>query len=383
MGRFLRRAERTAAAGSGTVAKGGLVVNHSLRDDGYRRSHEGASHLEIARRLAALIGFDHAGWHDPAAHSSSPIYLVSSDTLAADLARALNIQDVHDLFGGVVPYDFVGTKVITHPLLAPTARAAAGWSHAFAEWVAEAVLCGFSVFSLEDARLAGARLLEHGPVRLKSVRGIGGRGQVVVADAPALEAALGAMDMAEIHEVGLVLEEHLEEVLTLSVGQVQVGELVASYHGTQRLTGDRTGAEVYGGSTLQVVRGSFEQLLATDLAENVRRAVEQARAYDLAAHVLFPGFFSSRRNYDVAQGRNAQGAWRSGVLEQSWRIGGASGAEIAALEAFHADPALTSVQASTFEFYGKSDPPPGDAIYFNGIDEGVGQILKYTLIGTT
>lgn len=375
MGRFLRG----TGQGTGVPTRPGLVVNHSLRDDGYRRSHEGAAHLEIARRLAALQGFDHAGWLDPAAQRMARTYLVSNDTLPADLAGALHVREVDDLFGGVVPYPFVATKVITHPLVTPDAQAPQGWRHAFAARVAEAVLCGFSVFSLTDARAAGAQLLGHGPVRLKAARGIGGRGQTVVADASALHAALDAMDPAEVNAFGLVLEENLTDVVTLSVGQVQVGGLLASYHGTQRRTTDHTGEEVYGGSMLQVERGGFAQLLPTNLPKNVRRAIEQAHRYDLAVHALFPGFFSSRRNYDVAQGRNAQGAWRSGVLEQSWRVGGASGAELAALEAFQADPSLLMVRASTFELYGRTEAPPNATVYFNGIDDGVGQILKYTV----
>ena len=57
----------------------------------------------------------------------------------------------------------------------------------------------------------------------------------------------------------------------------------------------------------------------------------------------------------------------------------ASGAEIAALEAFQADPSLSMVRASTFEFYGRTEAPPNATVYFNGIDDGVGQILKYTV----
>ena len=101
---------------------------------------------------------------------------------------------------------------------------------------------------------------------------------------------------------------------------------------------------------------TLPELLANNCAivpENIRTAVGQARVYDAATSV-FPGLFASRRNYDVAQGANARGQWRSGVLEQSWRVGGATGAEIAALEAFRADPGLQVVHTSTVEVYGES-----------------------------
>jgi len=66
------------------------------------------------------------------------------------------------------------------------------------------------------------------------------------------------------------------------------------------------------------------------------------------------------------------------VLEQSWRIGGASGAEVAALEALQADPDLEVVRACTVERYGAGVPVPDDAtLYFCGIDEQLGMITKY------
>ena len=69
------------------------------------------------------------------------------------------------------------------------------------------------------------------------------------------------------------------------------------------------------------------------------------------------------------------------IVEQSWRMGGASGAEIAALEAFRADPDLRSVHASTVEVYGDgAEPPAGAMVYFRGIDDKVGAILKYALV---
>jgi len=103
--------------------------------------------------------------------------------------------------------------------------------------------------------------------------------------------------------------------------------------------------------------------------------------YDAVATECFPGLFASRRNYDVARGRDPAGRWRSGVLEQSWRAGGASGAEIAALEAFRADPGLRAVRASSVETYGESEaPPPHATVYFRGVDESAGPMTKYATV---
>jgi hypothetical protein len=345
-------------------------------------SHEDITRTEIARKLAALKGYDFVGEYDPSARHSGSVYFVPSDTLVGvKLARRLGIHSEQDLFGGVVPYPFVAAKTITHLLVDRAARAADGWSPAFCQQVQDAVLPGFSAFDLADARRAGAQLLERGRVRVKRSRGVGGRGQAVVAELAELEAALAALDAAELSQYGVVLEEHLADVKTYSVGQVRVAGLSATYYGTQCLTTNNRGVDVYGGSSLVVVRGDFDALLRLDLTSEVRLAIAQARVYDAAAFEHFPGFFASRRNYDVAQGLDAHGRSRSGVLEQSWRIGGASSAEIAALEAFRDDAQLLTVRASCKEIYDASvAPPPQAIVYFRGVDETVGPITKYTLL---
>jgi hypothetical protein len=355
---------------------------YSAGGHGFAHSHERATRAGIAERLAALKGFDFAGEYDPAARYPGPVYLVPSDTLIGlKAAAALGVRGEHDLFGGVVPHAFIATKAITHPLVRPEAQAPPGWSPGFGRRVSDAVLAGFTAFTPRDARRAGSRLLERGPVRLKPVRATGGRGQIVVADAAGLETALGAMDPVELSGHGLVLEEDLIDVTTYSVGQVRVAELVATYWGMQRLTPDNHGAKVYGGSELFVARGGFEALSGLDPPGEAGLAVAQAQVYDAAAAEHFPGLFASRRNYDIAQGLDAEGRRRSGVLEQSWRIGGASGAEVAALEAFRAEPTLRAVRAITVEVYGGgAEPPPQATVYFRGVDERDGPLLKYALV---
>ncbi len=305
-----------------------------------------------------------------------------SDTLVGfDSAMALGIRSEDDLFGGVVPHRFVATKAITHPLFDAQSAAPAGWVPEFAQAVAASVHEGFSAFSREDAQRAGTSLLERGPVRVKRTLGIGGHGQYVVKAKADLPDVLDTIDAGELSTSGVVLEENLDDVTTHSVGQVVVAGLLATYCGTQRLTTNNRGLEVYGGSDLFVARGDFDALLRYPLADPVRLAIAQARDYDAAARACFPGFFASRRNYDVMQGIDARGRPRSGVLEQSWRIGGASGAEVGALEAFHADPGLQAVRAVSVEIYGESPSPPEDAVvYFRGVDARVGPLTKYSRV---
>src|SRR5215813_8145552 len=148
----------------------------------FQRGHEAATREQIARRLAALTGFEFAGEHDPSANWCGQRYFIPGDTLTSESAARLGIRGVDDLFGGVVPAEFVGTKAITHPLVSSDACAPEGWSTDFPRIVAQSVLAGYSAFTKEDALRACRMLLERGPVRLKLASGIAGMGQWVVSD---------------------------------------------------------------------------------------------------------------------------------------------------------------------------------------------------------
>ncbi len=348
-----------------------------------RAAHDYAACVALAERLARLKRYAFAGEHDPCTphDPSRHRYVVPLDTIVGnDVALALGIRGEHDLFGGVVPHAFVATKCISHPLAHGDADAPPGWSRDFARRVEDVVLAGFTAFSRREAQLAGMRLLSQGPVRVKRALGIGGSGQCVVHDRDELEAAIATIDDGELSRFGIALEQDLVAVTTYSVGELRVDDVVLTYTGTQRTTQNAAGHEVYGGSELLVARGGFDALLGLVHDPARRRAIEQARVYDRAAFECFPGTFASRRNYDVAQGRDAAGHPCWGVLEQSWRIGGASSAELAALAALRADLSLAAVCAVSREVYGEAEPvPPGADVHFRGSDAHGGTFVKYAL----
>jgi hypothetical protein len=179
-----------------------------------------------------------------------------------------------------------------------------GWSTAFAERVREIVLPGYTVFSNRDAKVAAKRLLARGPIRLKKPLSASGKDQTVITTLNELDAVLETVVADEMAAYGLVLEENLRQVRTSSVGEVAVGDLRISYHGTQRTVADNEGRPVYGGSELVCVRGGWKVLDALPMSPEVRAAVAAARRYDEATGE-FHGFAASRRNYDVAQGIGA------------------------------------------------------------------------------
>lgn len=360
------------------VTRHRIVVTYSVGATRRHDGHEASTRTEIARRLAALLGLTFGGEYDPLTNYGASPYSVPHDTLTRETASRLRIRCESDLFGAVVPRPFVATKAITHPLVDARAHAPLGWCAEFARRVAGVVLDGFSAFSKDDALRAGLKCLERGPVRVKPATGIAGLGQCTANNATRLADALDAIDPEAMARCGVVIEQDLLDVTTYSIGQVRVAGVTASYYGEQDLTANNHGLEVYGGSVITMVQGDFDALLPLPMTDDLRSAIAQACAYDQAASECFDGFFASRRNYDVANGRDVDGRRYSGVLEQSWRLGGASGAEIAALEAFRVDPSLHAVRTMTREVYGNAPVVPTDAaIYFSGHDPIAGPLVKY------
>ncbi len=334
-------------------------------------AHERHVHRHLAMKIAELLGMPFAGVRQ-GCHAAPQQYVVPDATLIAPQPA---IRSDADLYGGVVSQPFMAGKAISHPLIDANAHAPAGWNERFIQLAGDVVLPGYSAFDVDDALRAGRRLLEQGAIRAKQVEARAGRGQQVIASQTELEHWLGQQDRIQVHQEGLVLELNLSEVTTYSVGQARVGSLVASYFGTQQLTRANDGEAVYGGSDLWVVRGDYQALLRQLDMPLARRVIALAQRYEQAAEAAFPGFIASRRNCDVAIGRDPAGQPCSGVLEQSWRIGGASSAEIHALAAFARDPTLQRIQAASWEVYGAAPSiPDGALVLYQGDDPSTGPL---------
>jgi hypothetical protein len=343
--------------------------------------HDGACHRGFAKQIASLMNVPFRGEFDPARTYGGRVFFVPSETLSYQEAEGLGIHSERDLFGGVVPAAFVATKAIAHPLIAPDAHAPETWNCDLASDLDGIVHAGFAAFAMADAHAAGLRLLTHGAARIKPTWESGSRGQCVFRDPHELEAALARIDEARMRACGVVLEQNLEKVRTYSAGEARVAGSGIAYWGTQNETLNNDGETVYGGSDLIFIRGQLQDLLRRTLDGGLRVAIEQACAFDIAVRLRFPSMFASRRNYDIAQGLDAQSRWRSGLLEQSWRIGGATGAELCAISAFRNDESLGMVRASTVELYGEAAEPPVFAkVHFRGTDPDVGPITKYTVV---
>ena len=311
--------------------------------------HELASLQAAAGRLSALL-------RRPASGAAQATYWLPIRTLLQQEAERLGIVDEAGFWGGVVPHAFVGTKLVSHPSW-PGAQPPGGWRDV--PGVAAHTLPGWSVFSREDAVSACADLLAGGAVRAKSPYARGGNGQAVIASLDQARERFASPSAAGI-EHGLVVERDLVESATYGVGMARVGAHAIAYHGAQRSVADHRGERVYGGSRLTVFRGTLAQLCQALPQGEAREAVAAAMGYDQAVRSAYP-VLASRCNYDVIVGHARDGRRHCGVLEQSWRFGGASMAEVLAMERFAREPGLSWVVAETVERY-DHQPPPGDAV---------------------
>lgn len=354
-----------------------VVLTHGVASgDG----HEAASHKVVAARLGVLLDLPYAG----ACKDGQPYgcYIVPRAPLSGrGIVARLGIGGEQDLFGGWVPRDWMATKAIMHPLVSPGAAAPPDWPHLLAQGARPLTLRGFTAFSARDALAAAHLLLRAGPVRLKPANADGGRGQIVVRNEAEIDAAIASLSAGGRLADIVVLEENLEEVGTFSVGQVRLPGHLASYCGTQSLTRNNDGATAYGGSSLMVVRGGFDRLLALPPPREMEEPITLAMAFDALADRHLPGLIASRRNYDVASGIAADGSRRVGVLEQSWRMGGATGAELAAVEVLAREAPVAAVHARTVEAYGGAPAiPAGATLYYRGIDPALGPLTKYACV---
>ncbi|MDZ5699435.1 DUF3182 family protein [Chelativorans sp. M5D2P16] len=359
------------------ISSSRTVYTHGCVQDG----HEAATHDLLARRLAGLLGFAFGGACENFGIDETSYLIPRTSLSGAETASRYRIGHEGDLLGGWVPEAYMATKAILHPLVSPRAAAPPGWPERLTRAASDVTLPGFTAFSLDDARAAGEILRPHGPVRAKPVHGTGGHGQAVAATALELEDALAHLAAQYPPGDGLVLEADLSQVITYSVGQLRLPHLTVSYCGTQFLTTDNTGHAAYGGSELTAAVGGYENLPAEILPAAMARAAACAARFDGLADRHLSGLIASRRNYDVAAGRLAGGAPAMGVIDQSWRVGGATGAEIVAIEALSRNPDARAVRARSTEVYGAGQiPPEGALVCYHGEDPAVGPLLKYAFV---
>jgi hypothetical protein len=338
--------------------------------------HDREPHEALCRRLSRALDWPFAGWYSPGQDYPDLPYFIPFETLSTDEAADWGVSSAGSLLGGVVPHPFVATKVVAHPLVPGAIASPAGWNPALGAQIAAYTLPGYSAFAKADVDRAIERLLPLGPVRLKCAAARGGVGQAVVSDRVRDSAFVDALE-PEVLAAGVAAEVNLGELRTISIGELDLPGMTLAYYGEQRLTRTEQGTPVYGGSHLHVLRGNLAQLAKQHLPAGIGDAITAALGYERSVMDAFPGVFASRRNYDVAIGAQASGDRHVAVLEHSWRVGGASAAEIAAYQALRDDPSQRWMEAYTCEIYGEGAPPENAQVLFHGKVPGNGMLTKY------
>src|SRR5690348_4470673 len=166
--------------------------------------HERATLCTNGRTIARLSGCEYGGIHGDGHRGCAGLFFVPDEALVVEEAAPLGIRGEGDLFGGIVPHAFVGTKAISHDLIDECADRPAGWSTTFAKVAADVTLPGYTVFSARDARRAAKRLLALGSIRLKRSVSCGGGGQEAAASAAEVDAFLDKLSADELTMYGLV-----------------------------------------------------------------------------------------------------------------------------------------------------------------------------------
>lgn len=309
----------------------------------------------MGRELAQLLDLSrvYLAYEDQIKPAPADTYYLPLYTLSLAQAQQLGISNAAQLYGGVVPYDFLAHKAVAHPLPHADMERPEGWDNDLPLSLRHYVLPGYSTFSASDALHTMSLLDQEGQagIRVKLVKSNAGKDQKVIYSRQDLEELLSLPTWKEQLKHGLVLEENLLDSQTFSIGQTQIGEQLFSYVGTQHQTNNLMQESVYGGTTLLLVRGGFQQLFKLSGMERIQHLVEITLNYENSISRAFPQLYASRRNYDVIVGKNARGHHKAGVLEHSWRFGGASIAEILAMRTLQDHPELDHAHAWTRERY--------------------------------
>lgn len=211
------------------------------------------------------------------------------------------------------------------------------YSYTVADALRDATLPGYTAFTYQDVETAIELLLRQGYLaRIKDADQSDADGQYIVEHPGQFKSLHTQFPITKVAQSGVVVEANIDSPTTLSIGTVYIAGRYYSYYGTQQNV-IHDGRKVYGGTTLTLFNGDLE-MLTRYVGNNpqLKKAVEQAQT----VHSLYSHYdpLISRGNYDVVVGDNL-----SGVTDQSLRVGGATPAELVAIEALNTNPNLTYV----------------------------------------
>jgi hypothetical protein len=293
----------------------------------------------------------------PPEHKPGNTYEVLARTITREQAKTLGIDSPDDFYGGVVDHLQHIEKSALHACLG---KCPSHYSNGFASEIQDAVLPGYSFFDEEGAEEAVNKLSgRFESLRLKLPMNSDGHGQYVVTKREEVLGIINNLDPEIMMNFGAVLEPHLFDVQTISIGEF-FGEYSFIAHQIDDIAED--GRNRYKGANVEVYPRQLSSLgnnykmdlLQVFLAE---KAIKVHNAYSL----LDPMF--SRVSYDLLVGRDKNGVVYGGVTDVTARVGGTCPA-LMLVQEFMSDKRYISGGGEVLLEYQPTDQPDKHAELF-------------------
>ncbi len=323
----------------------------------------------LAQYLASITGRIFAGEIFSPRRLGSGDYLLPHKPISLEEGRQFGIINPDQIFGAVIE-PIYAEKSIFHKTVPNAKFVPSKFPHEFATFLNDKgiVLIGYTAFSIEDVEKAYDLITDAGyAVRVKHPLGSSSTKQFRAKSKKQVLDFVRSEEVATLRKFGMILEVNLlnpndkrADVEGFSGGWTQLEGNIYSYLGRQMFAETGT-TDRYIGTRLQMVRGSVDNLgeVADSLVyQDVYRQLEKVAE----ATKLLPYLIGSRMNFDFIYGvrEGIDGIILDEspsvyVVEQSFRVGGASGAELVGIEYLKNNHEEASVTAVSRVHYGKEE----------------------------
>lgn len=297
----------------------------------------------INKKIGSIIGAESQIEFDSIEENiKRKVYYVLSKPIDFEVAYLLGIKSKDDFFGGVFEDKRQAAKHMLH--VGVGTDYPNYYSLEFAENVNDYVLPGFTVFSLEEAYIAYQRLrdLGYNSIRLKNPCCSDSQGQKTIGEVSEVDLFVQE-SIGDLSE-GMVMECALDDPNNLSVGCFELNGDTYCYVGFQSEVVYQ-GRRCYGGTDMYVTKNNFDILKNVFETRSVpvdfRDIIE---GFNVLRHSYNQiGAMITRFNIDYLYGF-VDGVLKSGFVDPSFRVGGATPGEIESVELLDRDDKIVNAQ---------------------------------------
>lgn len=306
----------------------------------------------LAGWIAEQLGRVYQGEYKPGAELDAAFW-VPHAPMTPEEAGALGITSKEQIFGAVVE-PLHAQKSVFHCPLPRATYVPAHFPLDFSRSVQVISAPGYTAFTPQDALLAFESLLQQGhSPRFKNPTATAGLGQRVASNRQEAEAVIAAISGDVFRRFGVVIEANIPisvgQPHAFSSGWIELGGEEYTYVGTQS-QGEKN---IYTGTRLHMVRGHEPPYVP-----DIPNAVTDHTTYLLGLLGLLDGLqIATRCNFNFVKSMHDEVF----AVEPTFRIGGATGAELLAIGYLKDHPEEDQVVASTRFVYDQHEPLPAGA----------------------